>query len=76
MTRSSIGAFDATILAVDDLSHTFRRITLGGDGVEGFGPGTHPRELWIKLVIPLGEAHGPRFDLPRFLAEQVEASTS
>lgn len=76
MTRSAIGAFEATVRAVDDLSPTFRRVTLGGDGLEGFGPGTHPRDLRIKLVIPPGEAPAPQFDLPNFLIEQDEAGTS
>src|SRR5699024_9193442 len=41
-----------------------------------FGPGAHPRDLRIKLVIPPAGATEPHFDLPGFLAEQEEAGVS
>ena len=76
MSRAPIGAFEATVLAVEDLSPSFRRVTFGGAGLQDFGPGAHPRDLRIKLVIPPAGATEPRFDLPGFLAEQEEAGVS
>jgi iron complex transport system ATP-binding protein len=76
VSRAPIGAFDATVIAVEDLSPAFRRITFGGDGLAGFGPNTHPRDLRIKLIIPPGQATAPQFDLLGFLAEQEEAGVS
>ena len=76
MSRAPIGAFEATVLAVEDLSPSFRRVTFGGAGLQDFGPGAHPRDLRIKLVIPPAGATEPQFDLPGFLAEQEEAGVS
>lgn len=76
MSRAPIGAFEATVLAVEDLSPSFRRITFGGPGLTGFGPKTHPRDLRIKLIIPPAGATAPEFDLLGFLAEQEEAGVS
>lgn len=76
MSRAPIGAFEAEVLAVDDLSPSFRRVTFGGAGLEDFGPNTHPRDLRIKLVIPPQRASSPQFDLPGFLTEQEAAGAS
>ncbi|UVI36016.1 siderophore-interacting protein [Brevibacterium spongiae] len=76
MSRAPIGAFEATVLAVEDLSPSFRRITFGGAGLQAFGPNTHPRDLRIKLVIPPTGASAPEFDLPGFLTEQEAAGVS
>src|SRR5699024_10644504 len=76
VSRAPIGAFEATVLAVEDLSPSFRRVTFGGAGLQDSGPGAHPRDLRIKLVIPPAGAAEPHFDLPGFLAEQEEAGVS
>ncbi|WP_166975141.1 siderophore-interacting protein [Brevibacterium atlanticum] len=76
MSRAPIGGFEATVIAVEDLSPSFRRITFGGPGLSGFGPKTHPRDLRIKLIIPPAGATAPEFDLLGFLAEQEEAGVS
>ncbi|WP_209370135.1 siderophore-interacting protein [Brevibacterium renqingii] len=76
MSRAPIGAFEATVLAVEDLSPSFRRVTFGGAGLQGFGPNAHPRDLRIKLIIPPGGAAAPQFDMLGFLAEQEEAGVS
>ncbi|HJF76613.1 MAG TPA: siderophore-interacting protein [Brevibacterium linens] len=76
MSRAPIGAFEAEVLAVDDLSPSFRRVTFGGAGLEDFGPNTHPRDLRIKLVIPPQRSAAPKFDLPAFLTEQEAAGVS
>src|SRR5699024_3245649 len=61
VSRAPIGAFEATVLAVEDLSPSFRRVTFGGAGLQDFGPGAHPRDLRIKLVIPPAGAAEPHF---------------
>jgi NADPH-dependent ferric siderophore reductase len=38
VSRAPIGAFEATVLAVEDLSPSFRRVTFGGAGLQDFGP--------------------------------------
>ncbi|MCM1010933.1 siderophore-interacting protein [Brevibacterium sp. XM4083] len=73
MSRASIGAFEATVIGVEDLSPSFRRITFGGDGLADFGTDGHPRDLRFKLIIPPGGLSAPEFDLLGFFAEQVEA---
>src|SRR5699024_1012415 len=76
VSRAPIGAFEATVLAVEALSPSFRRVTFGGAGLQDFGPGAHPPDLRIKLVIPPAGAAEPHCDLPGFLAEQEEAGVS
>jgi iron complex transport system ATP-binding protein len=73
VSRAPIGGFEATVVAVEELSPSFRRVTFGGPGMSGFGPKTHPRDLRIKLVIPPAGATSPGFDLLGFLDEQEEA---
>lgn len=76
MSRAPITAFEATVIAVEDISPAFRRVTLGGPGLEGFGLKGHPRDLRFKLIIPPAGAAEPQFDLLKFLAEQEEAGIS
>ena len=48
--------FDATVVAIDDLSPHLRRIRFGGPDLEAFAdPGADTR---IKLVLPRGDQHG------------------
>ncbi|RBP67194.1 NADPH-dependent ferric siderophore reductase [Brevibacterium sanguinis] len=70
MSRAPIIAFEATVVAVEDLSPAFRRITLGGPGLADFGVPGHPRDLRFKLVIPPAGAPEPAFDLLEFLSSQ------
>lgn len=76
VSRAPIGAFEATVTGIEDLSPTFRRITFGGPGLDDFGPKGHPRDLRFKLIIPPQGAREPQFDLLSFLAEQEEAGVS
>lgn len=76
MSRAPISAFEATVTDIEDLSPAFRRITLGGAGLEGFGVGCHPRDLRFKLIIPPGDASAPVFDLLGFFADQAGADVS
>lgn len=76
MSRPSVLAFDATVIAVEDLSPSFRRITFGGPGLSEFGVGGHPRDLRIKLVIPADGGPVPSFDLPAFFTEHDDPNLS
>ncbi|KAA9394854.1 siderophore-interacting protein [Kocuria coralli] len=75
MSRPSTGAFEAEVIAVEDLSPSFRRITFGGGGMEDFGIPHHPRDQRLKMIIP-PRGDSPAFDLPGFLAEQEESGIS
>lgn len=75
MTRSPIACLDAEVLRVRDLSPSFRRVTLGGPGIDRFGITGPPLDLRVKLVIP-PEGVPERFDLPAFMQEQYEQGTS
>lgn len=68
MSQAPIDAFEATVISIDDLSPVFRRITLGGPGLNDFGIRGHPRDLRFKLIIPSSGATKPEFDLPGLLA--------
>lgn len=68
MPRPSTAAFVAEVVAIEDLGPTFRRITLGGEGMADFGIPHHPRDQRFKLIIPPGGA-APTFDLVGFLAD-------
>ncbi|MDN5909762.1 MAG: siderophore-interacting protein [Brevibacterium sp.] len=70
MPQAPITAFEATVIGVEDLSPTFRRVTFGGEGLRDFGCSGHPRDLRVKLIIPSAGATKPKFDLLRFLDEQ------
>lgn len=77
MPRAATFAFDATVVAIEDLSPSFRRITFGGPGMQEFGIPFHPQDQRFKLIIPApGEATGDRFDLVAFLDEQDEQGVS
>ncbi|MGP9695256.1 siderophore-interacting protein [Brachybacterium sp. AOP25-B2-12] len=77
MPRPSTFAFDASVVAIQDLSPSFRRITLGGEGLADFGIPFHPQDLRFKLIIPPGgSAVGPAFDLITFLEQQDEQGVS
>lgn len=69
MSVPTFHAFEATVVAVEDLSPAFRRVVLGGPGMQDFGLDTHPLDLRIKLVIPPGGGD-PVFDLATFLDEE------
>lgn len=75
MPRSPIACLDAEVLRVQDLSPSFRRVTLGGEGIDRFGIDGPPLDLRIKLVIPPQGAE-TRFDLPAFMDAQYEQGTA
>lgn len=75
MPRPTATAFEAEVTAIEDLSHSFRRVTLSGAGMEGFGIEHHPQDLRFKLIIPPGDG-APTFDLPSFLANHEDPSLS
>lgn len=75
MSRTPL-AFEATVVAIEDLSPSFRRVTLGGPGLEDFGVAGHPRDLRFKLVIPPAGATEPTFDLLGFLSADHEPGMS
>lgn len=83
MPRPSTAAFHAEVLEIQDLGPSFRRLTFGGPGLEGFGIPHHPRDQRFKLIIP-PEATGPgsapdsapAFDLIGFLDEQQSLGES
>lgn len=75
MPRPTATAFEAEVTAIEDLSHSFRRVTLSGAGMEGFGIDHHPQDLRFKMIIPPGEG-APTFDLPSFLADHEDPSLS
>lgn len=66
MARSPYTAFEAEVVAVEDLCPSFRRITFGGPGLAEFGIPFHPLDLRVKLIIPPGGG-APVFDLVSFL---------
>lgn len=75
MSRPTATAFEAEVTAIEDLSPTFRRLTLSGPGMEGFGIDHHPQDLRFKLIIPPGGGE-PVFDLPAFLADHEDPALS
>ncbi len=75
MSRAPL-AFEATVVAIEDLSPSFRRVTLGGPGLEDFGVAGHPRDLRFKLIIPPAGAAEPVFDLLGFLSADHDPGMS
>lgn len=75
MPRPIPSVFEAEVVAIEDLSPTFRRIVLGGEGMRDFGLHEHPLDRRFKLIIP-PRGGDPLFDLPAFFAEQAEAGVS
>lgn len=75
MSPSRIIAATAEVLRIQDLSPSLRRVTLGGDGMAGFGVQGAPLDMRIKLIIPpADDPRGERlFDLPGFL-DRCEAA--
>ncbi|MCU1631742.1 MAG: sialic acid transporter [Micrococcaceae bacterium] len=51
-TEPMVLAFDVVVIAVQDLTATFRRITFGGACLESFGVAGDTLDLRIKIVIP------------------------
>ncbi len=45
-------AFSTTVLRSQQLSPSFRRLTLGGKDLEDFGTNSHPLDMRIKLLLP------------------------
>jgi len=45
-------AFDTTVVARQDLSPSFRRVTLSGKDLDYFGTNSHPLDMRIKLLLP------------------------
>jgi NADPH-dependent ferric siderophore reductase len=59
-------AFQVTVSAVQELSPTFRRVTLGGYSLRDFGVSGETLDLRIKLAIPSLDDAGNRLPLPVF----------
>ncbi|WP_251042082.1 siderophore-interacting protein [Arthrobacter sp. ISL-30] len=57
-------AFEVTVSAVQELSPSFRRVTLGGYSLRGFGVSGDTLDLRIKLMIPNLDDAGNRLPLP------------
>lgn len=51
-TEPMVRAFDVVVTRVRDLGPTFRRITLGGACLSGFGVAGDTLDLRIKIIIP------------------------
>ncbi|MFL4475480.1 SIP domain-containing protein [Paeniglutamicibacter sp. MACA_103] len=64
---SEMLAFSTRVLATDQLSDNYRRITLTGADLEHFGAGEVPLDLRIKLLIP--PAAQPGAEAPGLPAE-------
>jgi len=64
-------AFEVTVSSVQQLSPTFRRITLGGYSLRDFGVHGDTLDLRIKLVIPSRAADGSPLPLPAFETTQA-----
>lgn len=75
MPRPTTTAFEAEVVAIEDLSPTFRRIVLGGEGMQDYGLHEHPLDRRFKLIIPPGGGD-PVFDLSGFLEEQAGKDVS
>lgn len=53
---SAMLAFSTRVLATEELSANFKRVTLSGADLLHFGAGTQPLDLRIKLMIPPASA--------------------
>ena len=56
-TEPMVLAFDVVVVAVQDLTVNFRRITLGGSCLGAFGVAGDTLDLRIKIVLPLSLIH-------------------
>jgi iron complex transport system ATP-binding protein len=63
--------FEGEVVRIEDLSPTFRRITLGGPGMADYGFSHHPLDQRFKLIIPPGGGD-PVFDAASFIEENAE----
>ena len=52
MPRPTATAFEAEVTAIEDLSHSFRRVTLSGAGMEGFGIEHRPPRPPLQIDHP------------------------
>lgn len=59
-------AFDVTVTSVQQLTPTFRRLTLGGYSLRDFGVRGDTLDLRIKLMIPSLAEDGTQIPLPAF----------
>ena len=56
-------AFDTTVVKSQQLSPSFRRLTVGGADLEDFGTNSHPLDMRIKLLLPPSDGFGPNGEI-------------
>ncbi|MGN0128663.1 SIP domain-containing protein [Glutamicibacter soli] len=56
-------AFQTTVLRSQQLSPSFRRLTVGGADLEDFGTNSHPLDMRIKLLLPPEAGFGPNSEI-------------
>lgn len=49
-------AFETEVVRAENISHSFRRITLAGPDLEHFGTNSHPLDMRIKLLLATNKA--------------------